>query len=43
MLNHLIFADFMLTEDYQPGSLRKEPVTVPFIGRFKIASLKKSY
>ena len=43
MLDHLAFADFMLTEDYQRGSLRREPVTTPFIGRFKIAALKKSY
>ena len=40
MLNHLIFADFWLIEDYQQSALRKEPVTAPFIGRFKKA-LKK--
>ena len=43
MLNHLIFADFLLIERYQPGALRKEPATAPFIGWFKKGTVKKSY
>ena len=42
LLNHFIFADFLLKEDYQQGTLQKESVTAPFIERFKTTSLRNS-
>ena len=33
----------MLIVDNQQGALLKEQVTAPFIERFKIATLRKSY
>ena len=43
LLNHFIFLDFLLIEDYQQGPLRKVPVTAPFIERDKIVILRMSY
>ena len=35
LLNHFIFPDFFLIEDYQQGALGKKPATAPFIDRLK--------
>ena len=39
--NHFIFADFLLIEDYQQGTLWKELVTALFKELFKTTSLRK--
>ena len=41
LLNHFIFADFLLVEGYQQGALRKQSVISPFKKRFKTISLRK--
>ena len=35
LLKHFIFACFWVIEGYEQGSLRKEPIFVSFIERFK--------
>ena len=38
-----LFAHFLLIEGYRKCTLRKEPVTAPFVEQFKTATLRKSY
>ena len=39
----IVFAHFVLLEDYEQGALRKETVMVTFIEWFIVANLGKSY
>ena len=43
LLKHGISAEFLLVEGYVQGALRKELRIAPFVERFKIATLGKSY
>ena len=43
LLNHFIFVHLLLTEIYEQGALRKEPVIASFVERFKKATLRKFY
>ena len=42
LLNHFIFVDPLLIEDYEQGALRTKPVIASFAERIKIATLEKS-
>ena len=42
MLNHFIFTDFLMIEDYQQDALWKEQVTAIFKELFKTTSLRNS-
>ena len=42
LLKNFIFFHFLLLEDYEQGTLRKEPVIATFVERFKTATLRKS-
>ena len=42
LLKHFIFPRFLLIEDYEQDTLRKEPIFAPFAEWFKIATLRKS-
>ena len=42
LLKHFVFARFLLIEDYEQDTLRKEPIFAPFVERFKTATLRKS-
>ena len=41
LLQHFIFAHFLLTEGYGKCALRKEPFVAPSVERFKTATLRK--
>ena len=42
LLKNFSFADFLLIEDNEQGTLRKEPVITLFIERFKTTSFRES-
>ena len=42
LLQHFIFAHFLLTEGYGKCALRKEPFVAPSVERFKTATLRKA-
>ena len=42
LLNHFIFARFLLIEGSEQGALRKDRILAPFVERFKTVTLGKS-